>query len=561
LQGWTPPTQPSDWTPTQPVGTEPNNVNDGQADAGTYLASDGNYYPTADLPQTEEAQTLSGPDGPKPKRRGVLVAVSVGAALAIAAGGAGALLALRGNGGAGSPEDAAEAFLTELSSLDLAKITARIAPSEQDLIDPYMEAIENPGAMSADQKKTNEALEAARDAMSVELNGLEFASEAIAEGVDRTAVTGGTVTLDADIDKLADAAVELVSINGSSLSGLTEGLALGWEASTGDQLDLQFDDSLTREEIRDELDAFFPVTKEISDLVKMVELEDLFVVTVKEDGRWFSSPSMTVAQYLYESSGKSNADLGDPIPDGEMKGASKPAEAAANFVEGIRTAFDKQDIRELAKVLPVAESRLVAVYGPAVFDPDDLGSPDLAEVLGDVKVSAGSKVGSHVRLILDAITFGDDAATVERSGDTWTLTVPDIAGGLVADLTQNDEKTWTLKANQTDGPGQAENITASVSVPSKGMVEGEFSSPGSTKTTFGYKNGCFSYQQGEDGQELCAEELGVDLKGSSLDGITRLPDLKDLVGVSAVKGAGGDWYVSFVASLLDPAVVVQNAIK
>ncbi|MDR3107477.1 MAG: hypothetical protein LBU05_04685, partial [Bifidobacteriaceae bacterium] len=171
------------------------------ASPGYYLASDGQYYPVADQP----GPGLPGVRQPKRKKRKALVAAAVAGALVVAAGGAFALLKLRGVGGAGSPEEAVEGLLADLSSLDLAKVAARMAPSEAVLFQPLLEASNAEDAQSDQTRAVKQAWDDMAAAVTIEFKDLEFSSDAIVEGVDRTAITGGEIRLDADTGKLTDA--------------------------------------------------------------------------------------------------------------------------------------------------------------------------------------------------------------------------------------------------------------------------------------------------------------------------------------------------------------------
>jgi hypothetical protein len=544
--------QSTGWsTPTGPDGIGQSGAT---APPGYYLASDGRYYPLVDQP-------AFGPQGPpqpedaKPKRkkRGLLVAAAVVVALVVAGGGAWALLALRGGGGAASPEEAAESLLVDLASLDFSKVASRVAPSEQTLFDPVMEIADDSKNQTADQKKALEIWEDVRSSLTIKFDDLTFSSQSLADGVDRTAVTGGTVSLDADTDKLADAIMDLYDLSGDSAASMSQSLSMLMGVPNLDA------DLLTnRSDIKDKLDQFFPVSKALDDLVAMAQMDDLFVVTVKEDGKWFSSASMTLAQYAYEDAGLDNDALGDPIPDGEMKGASKPEEAVTNLVAALNATAETGDLRELAKALPVAESRLVAVYGTALAESSEIGSVSFLGAIDSASGTKNSEIGGHARITLDSLSMGG-LLNLSRSGDTWTIEV--FVGGaeVTVTLTQEGQTSWTAKARVTSDYSGESNISASLSVPSKGVVEADYSD-GTSSGGFTYQGGCMTVETNGSENTICGDELGVDLTDAPINDIEKLPDLKDLLALSAVHGAGGDWYISLVGSLVDPAVLFADSV-
>ncbi|MDR0625684.1 MAG: hypothetical protein LBG11_00250, partial [Bifidobacteriaceae bacterium] len=466
----------------------------------------------------------------------MLVAVAVVVALAVAGGGAYALLALKGgSAGASSPEDAAKALfndtetlLTDMAALDIAKVASHFAPSEQGLFEGVADASKSVTTDNAQSDELKESLESAQKALTIDFKDLEFTGETLAEGVNRTAVTGGTISLDADVPALATAILDIYDSRPSiSQMGL---------------------DPIDQSHLEEQLGAVFPVSKGADDLAALAGLNDLFVVTVQEEGDWFVSLSMTAAQYSFEDSGLDRVDLGDPIPESEMKGASDANGALDNFISALDAAATSGDLRELAKALPVAESRLVAVYGPALTSADEGGAAGLSEVLGGVTGTKTGEIGGHARITLDSLVI-PGYFTLTRQDDTWTLSIEDGGEQIEVTLTQESRQKWTFDLAQNSEYGVTTG-SASISIPSKGVIEGEVVSEG-TAVSFKYEGGCVSVDMMGESQEMCGDELGVDLTDSGLDEFEKLPDLKNLLALSAIKGAGGDWYISIGASLID----------
>jgi hypothetical protein len=483
------------------------------------------------------------PAAPKKKKRGVLVAVAVVVALVVAGGGAFALLKMKGGGGgASTPEDAAaallndtETLLADIASLDLTKAASHIAPSERTLFEAVAEASTKAGQDNAQSEEVKAALAAAQSAVTITFEDLEFSTEPLVDGVERTALTGGTVNLDADVEKLAGAIMDIYDSQPS--------------------LAVMADESISQSDLEDQLDSFFPVSKAADDLAELAGLDELFLVTVQEEDQWFVSLSMTMAQYAYEEAGYDIDDLGDLIPESEMRGASSADEALGNFVDALDEAASSGDIRELAKALPTAESRVFAVYGPALTDENPYFLEGLGGALEDLTGSKTSEIGGHARITLDGFTV-PGVAEFKRDGDTWTLSIESYGETIEITLSQEVGKTWSLDFEQR-GEYSDMSVTGSISIPSKGVIEGEFSGDGMS-ADFGYEGGCFSYDVMGESDEVCGDELGVDLSATGLDDWDKLPDLKNILALSAVKGAGGQWYISPTASLLDwAAALVQ----
>jgi hypothetical protein len=529
---------------------------------GQYLASDGKYYPVADLP-TPNAPNLgaAGPvqpgltggqfapamppgqwiEPPKKKRKAAVVGVAAGLAAVLAVGGVWAVVALSKKGGASSPEDAAQAVFTSLAAKDFDKLTATIAPSERNLAVVAMDVangLQDSTDLAEEWSATTDKL---WQSLSIEFTDLEFSTDDLAEGVVAATVEKGSVTIDANIEEMADAVADLYDY-GQSAGAYAYGM--------GD---------VSKSDIEDELDALFPISKDIDDLAKAAGLDELYIVTVQEGGDWYASVSMTIAQYAFDSLGGDRSDLGDPIPENEMMGADKPEDAMANFVKAYEAAADSGDLRELAKALPVAESRLLAVYGPVI---DELGGSLTEDAIsfGDVSLSENSVIGGHSRLTIDLLELdlmGDDFE-IAREGDTWTIIID------YAELTisqEDDGATWRLEVEE-DGEAVGE---AELSIPQKGTLEGSFTSNDGGDGWFEFDGECIEvgwtefYTGQEETEKTCGDDLGLtNLSSLPLAEWTKLPDLKGILALSAVQGAGGKWYISPTASLMDLVSVVGS---
>jgi hypothetical protein len=483
-----------------------------------------------------------------------IIAASSALALVLVGGGAWAVIALRGaQGGAASPEDAAKVMLESVSKLDGMGAITHIAPSERQLFAEFTDAKVTDKATGEAYDSAKDALAKAKDAITIELTDLTFQGDQIAEGVNRTAVTGGSVRLDADVDALADAVIDGTDALQEALGPLA--------SSTG----LDLTEGASKSEIEDGLDEFFPVTKDIDDLIDMAGLEEdgLFVVTVEEDGKWFTSISMTVAQYAFESSGGDPSDLADPIPANEMATFSSGPDAAAGFVDALDALAGGNDLREFAKVLPLAESRLIAVYGPALVGGVDELIPGFS--VSDFEGTKSTGNGSYERVSIDSLTFAVAdvvSGSVSRAGDTWTVKAEWSKYGedysMKVALSSPDSTTWKVTLS-----GEADYLTvdgsASVAIPTKGQLHAEFDassedgySSSDVSGELDIADGCVDYSidmgSGDESDSVCGKDLGIDLEESMKDFDT-LPGFDEILALTTLKDANGSWYVSPTASV------------
>jgi hypothetical protein len=475
---------------------------------------------------------------PKKKRTAVIASVAVGATLI--AGGAWALIALRTPGAAASPQDAAKAFITDLAALDWEALAADLPPSERDLFAPAF-AVEQDQASDDAVVELRQSFQTISDSIDIEVSDLEFTTKKLAEGVVRTEVIAGTIKIDADVDQLSEAAADLL------------------DAAAGEsESRLMFDDY--QAQLAQELDKALPIEKDIVDFVAMAasgEDVELFFVTVEEDGDWYTSLPMTFAQYSFEASGGKNVDLGDTIPPEEMLGADSPELALENLLTASQLALADDDLRQLARALPVAESRLVAVYGGAMSGIGDLASIAtnsasttlLSQADGRARLTVGS-------LDLAGVVGGQTASlAIVGAADSFALELKVDGDGVQFELTQtNSGKTWELTASELGGGGGT--AEGSLTVLKPGELSGELTVDGES-AKFSIVGDCISFDIPEtEPTELCEDALGVKLSETTLGDLTRLPDLASVTAITALQGSDGKWYISPLGSLIDSLIAL-----
>ncbi|MDR2254264.1 MAG: hypothetical protein LBD97_10510 [Bifidobacteriaceae bacterium] len=437
--------------------------------------------------------------------------------------------------GSATPEGAVERLLAGAAGFDWTKAGGAVPPSERALASSWatwtagiageiLDATQDPA--------TNDALTKITDALDIEFTDLELSSEELVPGVERTTVEGGSVTIDGDAARIAEGLMDLTAVVGD-VSRFGQALGTG---------------SVSESEIRLFLDSILPVTKDLDDLLEMANLRELFFVTVHEEGEWYTSLTMTLAQYAFEAAGLDDSDLGEPIPADEMLGAKSPAEAVTKFQEAIAETAATGDIRELAKALPVAESRLFAVYGPALIDPDML-----EEALSGLEISEMSGTtldtsGSTATVALDSLVaeFSSGALEYAREDATWTISL--TAGSASAEfvLKQPDSQTIELSAILGDDPDAG--FAGSLAIPDPGELKLVLEALGE-QAVIEWDGEClFASVPGEEDEELCEPELADLAAEAGLSDFSAFPDLANVLSLSAIKGADDKWYLSLVGS-------------
>jgi hypothetical protein len=260
---------------------------------------------------------------------------------------------LLGNGtprGAATPEEAVAKFVDAVSAKRLTAAAGMVAPSDVDLFTGVAgAAVANGTAASASPEQTK-ALTDLWDCVSLDVTGLRFNSVPLAEGVQRIEFVAGAVTVDADPAQLASA-----FRRAAEASPALERQGIGPGAA--EELDQTID----------RIGAALPYSITADDAAQAAGFTPA-VVAVAEGGKWYVSPSMTLAEIAFEFAHKEMGQLtrGDALNDGERV-ASDSAEAAATaFLAALEQTVAGSDLRALAGALPLAEARALAVYGSAL---------------------------------------------------------------------------------------------------------------------------------------------------------------------------------------------------
>lgn len=167
----------------------------------------------------------------------------------------------------------------------------------------------------------------------------------------------------------------------------------------------------------------------------------LTLVSVKEDGKWYLSGYMTVAeQFLGTGSAQPNYSANFT----DVKGASSPEEAVSGMVDALRNgaSIGSEDVY---RYLDLPERRVAAVYGggssSSGYSASGMGTSGVQVTWGlsSTKVSGGA----IVNLGTTSITMGQ--YKVEFNGGSLTVSYPDI------DTRTFRTTTKTMTTNYTEG--------------------------------------------------------------------------------------------------------------
>ena len=322
----------------------------------------------------------------KPGRR---LAVGVVGVFALLATGL-AVTQLTGADGAGSPEEAVQAFFDAVADEDAVGVLESLAPAERDLLVPSIRKL----ADQLDRVEVSEDVDLQKvGGVDLTVTDLELRTKGLHPDVAAVEVSGGTIAIAA---KLADLPL------GQALSG-----ALAEEGDV--DLDEQIDESS-------------PI--------------DLTLVTVKSGDGWHVSPLYSLAEAARASSDAPVPDFGNGIL---AKGADSP-EAA---VEAMVTAFNDQDYTRMVELTPPDSMAVLHDYGPGLLraeeDANDGDRGDDGVSLDDVELGEPEGSGDTRRLSLDgyrlamsydgeeSMSYTYDGSCITATMPTWTSSVDDVS--------------------------------------------------------------------------------------------------------------------------------------
>lgn len=403
---WTPQGGDNAWG-QQPAGTA--NAAWGQQPAATANAAWG-QGPATD-PNAAWGQPQ--PAGKK-SRRGLWIGIGVAGALVVA-GGAFAANALWFSkvGGAKTPEAAVTQMLDAAVSKDLVGVYGVTSPAEFENVTTALDLFMD--QLSADNDLDTGSLttvyEDYIDAFDLKLDGLEVEVEEIEDGLAKVNIVAGELTVDADADALSDATIE-------AMAELETGPLSELFSLSGSSLP-------TDAEIRDEIGTAVAETFPVN--VSAADLEDPFLMVVREGDSWYVSPTLTVLEYGAVAEGVERGSL----PAADLAGKFDSPEAAADgLVAGVTEYLSSGDESALLATLPLADRRALSLYGN--FDEVDVAElAELQDLLENSEFSASFAVRDEedgvAWLRLETFSFSGEIdgvpGIIEIAGDCVTADV------------------------------------------------------------------------------------------------------------------------------------------
>jgi len=463
-------------------------------------------------------------------------------------------------GGSKSADEAAMAFIEGVVTLDFGMAGAAIAPSERIWVSELMDA--GFGSEAWFSQDMDRSLGLVKDSFEITINDLEVSSTTLVDSVSRSVVTGGSVRIEVpDPEALVEAVMDsAATLLDQVLAGMGDspiwgelGMPGGLSSADLDQID--------KDAMVQELKDTFPMEVTVAMALDSMGVDELFVVTVEEGGEWFTSVSMTAAQYAWEDAGWSNTDLGKVIPADQMAQADSPEAAAEQFVKALDAFLSNPDPAEFAKYLAPAESRLLSVYGAAMLD--EVSGTDLVTLKGFTGKEVWQSGGvadvaiEQFELVWDD-GMGDYTLGIDNQDGRWALTLdgPDVEFELVWLTLDAKEAEFSLKITGEDlgldmeGTGKITLDDDSLSLTMEASnYDPYYDDTETASMTMTLKGDKVVMEMTDPWGDTQTETVPVPGLGDAFSQKTALPTPEAFAALTTVKSEG-NWYVSPVASLL-----------
>ena len=323
-----------------------------------------------------------------------IISVIVVAVLVVIGGGAFALTRfLPGAGGFATPNALANSVSSAFDSNKLANLAPALAPSELEAATLWQKDYKANGKADWTKLMSPEALADYVDQIDISKSTIEHTVDEKSENLSLITITKweGEITVKPE---LADKFREY------------------YEKAKGDKL------------TADESKMFDDLKRDISEepnysgniLQRLFNTDKLTLVSVKEGGKWYISPVMTMAEQMVSYSSVT-PNYGADFTN--VEGAKSPEEAVSGMVDALRNGAGMGD-KDFYRFLDLPERRVAAVYG---------GSGSTGGVGDSIQVNWGltsTKVsgGAVVNFGTTSITF-DGSYKVEFNNDTVTYSYAD----------------------------------------------------------------------------------------------------------------------------------------
>ena len=343
-----------------------------------------------------------------------IISVIVVAVLVVIGGGAFALTRfLPGAGGFATPNALANSVSSAFDSNKLANLAPALAPSELEAATLWQKDYKANGKADWTKLMSPEAMADYIGQIDISKSTIEHTVDEKSENLSLITITKweGEITVKPE---LADKFREY------------------YEKAKGDKL------------TADESKMFDDLKRDISEepnysgniLQRLFNTDKLTLVSVKEGGKWYISPVMTMAEQMYPTS-TVTPNYGADFTN--VEGAKSPEEAVSGMVDALRNGAGMGD-KDFYRFLDLPERRVAAVYG---------GSSSTGGVGDSIQVNWGltsTKVsgGAVVNFGTTSITF-DGSYKVEFNNDTVTYSYADSSSGYNSRYTSPKPQSQTVR--------------------------------------------------------------------------------------------------------------------
>ena len=343
-----------------------------------------------------------------------IISVIVVAVLVVIGGGAFALTRfLPGAGGFATPNALANSISSAFDSNKLANLAPALAPSELEAATLWQKDYKANG--KADWTKL-------------------MSPEALADYIGQIDISKSTIehTVDEKSDNLSLITITKWEGEITVKPELADKFRENYEKAKGDKL------------TADESKMFDDLKRQISEepnysgniLQRLFNTDKLTLVSVKESGKWYISPVMTMAEQMYPTS-TVTPNYGADFTN--VEGAKSPEEAVSGMVDALRNGAGMGD-KDFYRFLDLPERRVAAVYG---------GSSSTGGVGDSIQVNWGltsTKVsgGAVVNFGTTSITF-DGSYKVEFNNDTVTYSYADSGSSYNSRYTSSKPQSQTVR--------------------------------------------------------------------------------------------------------------------
>ena len=343
-----------------------------------------------------------------------IISVIVVAVLVVIGGGAFALTRfLPGAGGFATPNALANSVSSAFDSNKLANLAPALAPSELEAATLWQKDYKANGKADWTKLMSPEAMADYIGQIDISKSTIEHTVDEKSENLSLITITKweGEITVKPE---LADKFREY------------------YEKAKGDKL------------TADESKMFDDLKREISEepnysgniLQRLFNTDKLTLVSVKEGGKWYISPVMTMAEQMVSYSSVT-PNYGADFTN--VEGAKSPEEAVSGMVDALRNGAGMGD-KDFYRFLDLPERRVAAVYGGSGSTGGVGDSNQVNWGLTSTKVSGGAVVNFGTT----SITF-DGSYKVEFNNDTVTYSYTDSSSGYNSRYTSPKPQSQTVR--------------------------------------------------------------------------------------------------------------------